>query len=110
MEAEKEWCEELHEDGVEEKNPCAGPHVPQCIPSISLRISVTLVEIDLSHKLPNTGDNDCKDEAIQWDHEIEEGRIVVLADAGSQPDAMMVKLTDTIITDVAVGGLRRAKD
>ena len=49
VEGEKECSEKLHEDGVKEKNPCAGPHVAQCIPSISLRISVILMEIDLSH-------------------------------------------------------------
>ena len=67
------------------------------------------MKIDLSHELPNAGDNDCEDEAIQWDYEKEEGRIVVFANAGAQPNAVMVKLTDTIITDVAVCGLCRAK-
>ena len=80
------------------------------IPFVSLWISVTLVKTDLCHKLTDAGDNDCEDQAVKRDHEKEEGRIVVLANAGSQPDAVMVKLTDTIITDVAVGALRRAKD
>ena len=61
VEAEEEGREELHEDRVEEKNPCSGPHVPQCIPSISLRIRVALVETDLSHELTNAGDNNCED-------------------------------------------------
>ena len=64
MEGEKERCEELHEDGVDEKNPCAGPHVPQCIPSISLGVIVTLMEIDLSHELTDACDNDCEEEAV----------------------------------------------
>ena len=64
MEGEKERCEELHEDGVEEKNPCSSSHVPQCIPSIGLRIIVTLVKVDLSHELPDACDNDCEEEAV----------------------------------------------
>ena len=64
MESEKERCEELHEDRVEEKNPCAGSHVPQCIPSVSLRIIVTFVKVNLSHKLTDACDNYCEEEAV----------------------------------------------
>ena len=61
-------------------------------------------------ELADTGHDDGEDEAVERDDEEEEIGVIVSADAGAQPDAVMVELGDAVVAQIAVGRLLGTED
>lgn len=77
---------------------------------VGLLVLVALMEIHLANELQDAGDDDCEDERVQRQDEKDEERVIVLADARSKPNAVMIELVDAVVAQVAVSGLRRAEN
>ena len=61
-------------------------------------------------KLCEACDSHTEYERIQGSHKRYEKRVIVLPDAGPQPDAVMVELLHAVVAQVTVSALGRAKN
>ena len=64
----------------------------------------------LPNELPNTRSHDSQDQGVQRNDEHEEERVIVLAHARPQPNAVVIEFAHAVVTEVAMGRLGGSED
>lgn len=110
MERQEKAAEELHHDAVDKQEPSGYSHVAKGAGSCCLAIFIITMQISLLNKLCHTCSAHTKYQRIKRSNERNEKRVVVLPDAGTKPNAVMIKLLHAVVAQVAVSALCGTKN